>query len=100
MHAFLTTWLTAPPFDRLAAAFLHYGAGEEGARFFMAYDRWIAIMQDQRAREELKNLRAATRDDSPLWQQIRAIGEALQRGLTALLFDTALRPLAPQYAIF
>jgi len=54
MHAFLKTWFTASPFDRLAAAFLHYGAGEEGARFFMAYDRWIAIMQNPSARDELR----------------------------------------------
>jgi len=100
MHGFLTRWLTAPPFDRLAAAFLHYEAVEEGARAFAAYDRWIAIMQDHGAREELQTLRSATRDDSELWQEIRSIGGELQRGLTALLFDTALRPLAPQYAIF
>jgi hypothetical protein len=100
MAGFLTSWLTAPPSDRLAAAFLYYDAVDEGARTFAAYDRWIAIMQTQTARDELKRLRAATRDQSELWQEIRSIGEGLQRGLTALLFDTALRPLAPQYAIF
>jgi len=100
MEGFLTQWLTATPSDRLAAAFLHYEAVEEGTRTFAAYDRWIALMQDGQAREGLKDLRAATRDQSDLWQEIRAIGEALQRGMTALLFDTALRPLAPQYAIF
>jgi len=99
MDGFLTRWLTATPSDRLAAAFLHYEAIEEGARTFAAYDRWIALMQNEQAREELKNLRAATRDESDVWQEIRAIGDALQRGMTALLFDTALRPLAPQYAI-
>jgi hypothetical protein len=97
---FLTTWLTATPADRLAAAFLHYEAIEEGIRTFEAYDRWIAIMQDSAARAELKELRAATRDASPLWQEIRAIGEGMQRGLIALLFDTGLRPLPPQYGIF
>ena len=100
MHAFLTAWLTASPLDRVAAAFVHYGAIDEGVRAFAAYDRWIEIMQDDGARDHLKELRAATRDDSDLWQEIRGIGESLQRGLTALLFDTALRPLAPQYAIF
>lgn len=100
MHSFLTAWLTAPPSDRLAAAFLHYEAVEEGVRMFSAYDRWIAIMQDENARAELMRLRAATREDSELWHEIRSIGQGLQRGLTALLFDTALRPLAPQYAIF
>lgn len=98
--AFLTRWLTAAPSDRVAAAFLHYGALDEGVRTFAAYDRWTAIMQDGEAREELKSLRAATREQSELWQEIRSIGDELQRGLNALLFDTALRRLAPQYAIF
>jgi hypothetical protein len=60
----------------------------------------IAIMQDGAKREELKELRAATRDGSELWQDIRSIGEELQRGLNALLFETPLSRLAPQYAIF
>jgi hypothetical protein len=59
-----------------------------------------AIMQDEHARAELKTLREATRDASELWQGIRAIGEELQRGLNVLLFETALRRLALQYAIF
>ena len=100
MRHFLTRWLTATPSDRLAAAFLHYDAVDEGVRTFAAYDRWIAIMQDRAARDELVALREATRDGSELWQDIRSIGEELQRGLNALLFDTALRSLAPQYAIF
>jgi hypothetical protein len=100
MQRFLTVWLTAPPSDRLAAAFLHYDAVDEGVRTFAAYDRWIGIMQAREKRDELKRLRAATRDESELWQEIRGIGEELQRGLNALLFDTPLRNLAPQYAIF
>jgi predicted nucleotidyltransferase len=100
IREFLTRWLTATPSDRLAAAFLHYDAVDEGVRTFAAYDRWIALMQDRAARQELKTLRAATRDDSELWQEIRTLGEELQRGLNALLFDTPLRGLAPQYAIF
>lgn len=100
MREFLTTWLRATPSDRLAAAFLHYDAVDEGVRTFAAYDRWIAIMQDGSKRNELKDLRAATRDGSDLWQDIRSIGEELQRGLNVLLFETPLSRLAPQYAIF
>jgi hypothetical protein len=100
MRGFLTSWLTATPSDRLAAAFLHYEAIDEGVRTFAAYDRWIAIMQDGTKRKELKELRAATRDGSDLWHDIRTIGEELQRGLNVLLFETPLRRLAPQYAIF
>jgi hypothetical protein len=100
MEGFLTRWLTASPADRLAAAFLQYDAVDEGARTFTAYDRWIALMQDRAKREELKTLTAVTRDGSELWHDIRGIGEELQRGMNALLFDTPLRRLAPQYAIF
>lgn len=100
MQGFLTTWLTAPPTDRLAAAFLHFGAVDEGVRTFAAYDRWMGIMRDDSARRKLRELRAATRDESALWQEVRSIGDELQRGLTALLFDTDLRRLAVQYAIF
>lgn len=100
MPSFLTTWLSAPPKDRIAAAFLHYGAVEEGVRTFEAYDRWLAIMEDEAKRAELKALTVHTRDKSALWNEIRSIGDALQRGLIALLYDTDLRPLAPQYAIF
>ena len=100
MERFLTSWLTAPPADRLAAAFLHYGAIDEGVRAFSAYDRWIGLMQDHDARDELKRLRAATRGGSPLWREVRSIGEELQRGLDALLFGTALRVLSIRYAIF
>jgi hypothetical protein len=100
MHEFLTRWLTASPSDRLATAFLHYDAIDEGVRAFAAYDRWIAIMQDSSARERLRELRSATRDGSSLWQEVRASGDELQRGLNALLFETDLKALAPQYAIF
>ncbi len=100
MAGFLTSWLTATPSDRLAAAFLHYDAVDEGVRTFAAYDRWIAVMQDSAKRAELKELRVATRDGSELWQEIRSIGEELQRGLNVLLFDTPLSRLARQYAIF
>jgi Nucleotidyltransferase domain len=100
MQEFLGSWLTATPSDRLAAAFLHYDAIDEGVRTFAAYDRWIAIMQDRERRKKLKDLPAATRDGSDLWQEIRSIGEELQRGLNVLLFETPLSRLAPQYAIF
>ena len=56
MPTFLAAWLSAPPKDRLAAAFLHYGAVEEGVRTFEAYDQWLAIMEDESKRAELKSL--------------------------------------------
>jgi predicted nucleotidyltransferase len=100
MRRFLTAWLTAPPTDRLAAAFLYLEAVEAGARTLAAYDRWLAIMLDEGARRQLQELRTAGRYESALWHEIRTIGEELQRGLLSLLFDTPLRAVTPHYAIF
>jgi hypothetical protein len=72
----------------------------EGVRALSAYDRWIGLMEDAAARAELASLREATRDDSPLFAQIREIGDELQRGLLALLYETGLSPLTRQYGLF
>jgi len=45
-------------------------------------------------------LTAGTRDLSALWQEIRTIGREFQQGLLALLFETPLRSIAPEYAVF
>lgn len=100
MPRFLTAWFSATPSDRLAAAFLQFDAVEEGARTFAAYDRWLGIMSDLETRAELIRLSANTRNGSPLWQDVRAIGREFQQGLLALLFETPLRSTATEYAVF
>jgi predicted nucleotidyltransferase len=97
---FLTRQFASPPTDRLAAAFLQQGAVAEGVRAILAYDRWIAVLQDRAAREELSHLRAGTREGSSLFREIREIGDELQRGLLALLYETGLSPLTRQYGLF
>lgn len=99
MLAYLDAQLSTPPTDRLAAAFDHYEAIDEGVRCFAAYDRWIEIMRSADAREELADLRLDTRDASPLFAEIRAIGETLEQCLIALLFDTRLSQVARKYAV-
>lgn len=97
---FLRRQLAAPPTDRLAAAFVALGAVDEGARALGAYDRWIELLRSAGARAELAGLREATRDASPLFREIRALGRQLEDGLLALLFETELAPLARRYAVF
>lgn len=99
MLAYLDGQISSPPTDRLAAAFDHYGAIDEGVRFFGAYDRWSEIMGSAEAREELADLRFDKRDTSPLFAEIRAIGETLDQSLIALLFDTRLNQVARKYAV-
>jgi hypothetical protein len=100
MPAFLGRQLASSPVDRLAAAFIQQGAVSEGVRALRAYDRWIGLMGDASMRAELASLREATRDDSELFSQIREIGDELQRGLLALLYETGLSPLTRQYGLF
>jgi hypothetical protein len=100
MQAFLTRQLAAPPTDRLAAAFITQGAVAEGVRALGAYDRWIGLLGDAAARAELAALREADREQSALFGDIREIGDELQRGLLALLYETRLSPLTRWYGLF
>jgi len=81
-------------------AFVAQGAVPEGVRALGAYDRWIGMSADPSVRAALAELREATRDGSPVWAQIRQIGDDLQRGLLALLYETGLSPLTRPYGLF
>jgi hypothetical protein len=100
MPSFLSRQLTAPPTDRLAAAFMREDAVAEGARALRAYDRWIGLLGDASTRAELAALREADRESSPLFAQVREIGDELQRGLLTLLYETRLSPLTRWYGLF
>lgn len=100
MAAFLRQQFAAPATDRLAAAFMQQGAQAEGIRTMAAYDRWIEMLQDKAVREELAGLRQATRDESPLFAEIRDLGREIDGGLLALLFETDLAPLTRRFAVF
>jgi len=97
---FLERWLTAPPLDRIAAAFLWADAEEEGARAVAAYERWMAIQADERARAELKQLTQATRGASDLFREISEIGRDFERALLVLLLESRLGPLGKAYVVF
>jgi hypothetical protein len=100
MAPFLKKWFEAPPLDRLAAGFLWAGVDAEAVRAFHAYDAWMAIQLDTDARNDLKTLRAETRDTSPLFREIREIGYQFERSLLALLLSPRFAPLALPYLAF
>lgn len=100
MREFLVDQLTAPATDRLAYAFLKWGVPDPGARFFAAYDRWIELLNDEEIRAELNEVTPDSADDSAAFREVQRIGGDLDRGLLALLFDTALEPISRQYGIF
>ena len=100
MKTFLLRWLSAPPLDRLSAAFLWAQAEAEGARALDAYDRWLAIQQESQARAELRTLTRTTRHDSDLFREIKTIAEQFERSLLTLLFDSPLRQLSRELLVF
>jgi hypothetical protein len=97
--AFLGRQFSVPAIDRLSAAFLDYGAIDEGARTMLAYDRWIDLISRAEVRRELQELTEETRRSSALFAQIKDIGDDLDRGLIALMFETGLAGVARKYAI-
>jgi predicted nucleotidyltransferase len=97
---FLEQQFAAPPVDRVAWAFLELGMEDEGGRCLSAYDEWVAMLQDDAVRDAIGELRADSRDASPVFQQVRDIGRRLQSGLVALLFNSDLAPASRTFLVF
>jgi hypothetical protein len=101
MPAFLAERLAVPPLDRVAAAFLAYGMADAGARAVRAYERFLEMLDDAATRSELAGLAEADADASPLFAQVRALGDDLQAALLALLFEEPrLERLVRDYLVF
>jgi hypothetical protein len=99
MPAFLRSQFDAVPTDRVARAFLHLGQPDAGLRTTAAYSAWIRLMSDPDRRNALAALDEATRYESPVFAEVRRIGELIDRGLTALLFESSLATVAPRYVV-
>lgn len=97
---FLAQQFAMPPTDRVADAFLRYGAVAEGAAALGAYDAFLALLDDDAARAELRAIdgRAAA-DASPRFREVAAHGAAIDQNLLALLFTTELASVTQRYAI-
>ncbi len=100
MRAFLVDQLKMPPVDRLAVAFIEQDAVDAGVRALSAYDRWIAMLNDEGVRAELTRLARSDVSDSPIYNEGRRLAEELEQGLLALLFETPLASLVREYGIF
>jgi hypothetical protein len=101
MAAFLRSRLRMPPTDRVAQAFLEADTTEAGGRALGAYDEFLGLLNDEAFRNALEALTRQEADRSAEFAEVRRLGEELQQGLLALLFDTALLPpFVREYAIF
>ena len=83
----------------MARAFLQLERADAGARTMAAYSEWIRLVGDPKNREALGALDQASRHDSPVFTEVRRIGSTIDRGLTALLFESGLGEFAARYTV-
>lgn len=100
MRAFLVEILRQPSIDRLAWAFLELDAPDAGVRAVGAYDRFIGLLDNRDAREELERVPRDEASRSDFFVEGKKLGADFQQGLLALLFETPLEPLVREYGIF
>jgi hypothetical protein len=100
IRPFLIERLRQPSIDRLAWAFLELDATDAGIRTIGAYDRFIGILGDPEARDELERMPRGEAADSMVFKEGKKLGADFHQGLLALLFETRLEPLVRQYGIF
>jgi hypothetical protein len=101
MPPFLRDQLQMPPTDRIAAAFIKHGAADPGGRALGAYDDFLGLLDDVEFRAELEAVTRDQAEQSSAFSETARLGKELERGLLALLFETATLPsLVRSYAIF
>lgn len=101
MPAFLAAQFAMPPTDRIAEAFLNHGAVDAGARTLGAYDAVLALFDDPMWRSELDQTTREEARNSEAFREVSRLGDTLQQGLLALLFETETLPeLVREYGIF
>jgi hypothetical protein len=97
---FLAEQFALPPTDRVADAFLHCGDADDGAGALGAYDAFLALLDDDAARAELRALDSrSVAEDSPRFRAVAELGAEIERKLLALLFGPELGPVTQRYAV-
>jgi hypothetical protein len=98
---FLTEQFEATPVDRLASCFLRHDRLDAGFRTLLAYDAFLAMIDDEESRNELEALPYEKRGSSRVFQRAKMLGEDIQGRLLSLMFETPdLYALVREYAIF
>jgi hypothetical protein len=98
---FLEEQFDATPIDRIAACFLRHDRAEAGARTMLAYDAFLAVLEDEKDRAELESLPHNDRESSAVYQEAKGHGYKIREGLLSLMFETPeLYEMVREYAIF
>ncbi len=103
MEEHLRNFTKKTPLEILATFLLELNIKRSTARkLFSAYNAFLAVLDDRKKRDHLKNLRP---DDIPgdvVFSEVREYGHEFQEGLTALFFNDSkkLRDLTIFYGVF
>lgn len=100
IRPFLAEQFAMPPTDRVADAFLRYGAVAAGVDALAAYDAFLSLLDDDETRAELRAIdHRAAADASLRWREVAELGMTIEHGLLKLLFETELGPVTQHYAV-
>jgi predicted nucleotidyltransferase len=101
--AHFEAYLGRPPLEILAEELLRAGAPNDLCRsVFSAYDEFLGILDDERSRNELKEIPREAAHNSPTFQRVRAVSHQFRDALLSWLYspNTPLCELVKQYALF
>ena len=96
-------YLDRPPLEILADELLLGNVQAETCKkLFNSYDRFLAILDDENMRDELKRLPRDLAATSTLFQDVRKLSHEFRDGLLEWLFrrDTAIFALVKDYGLF
>jgi hypothetical protein len=100
MLPFLLEQFAMAPVDRLADAFVDYHALDHGVATLVAYDQFLALLDDQGIRAELNGITGgAAAAASGHFDTVARLGVAIDNGLLGLLFGPALARWTRDFAI-
>jgi len=100
---YLEVELATTPLELLARAALRPGCRRTTAKtLFDSYDAFLGILDNQRQRNELSNLRTDQLESSIVWKNVRHLSHPFQAGLTDLFYgpDEDLKRLMIDYGVF
>jgi predicted nucleotidyltransferase len=102
LENYLIGFSNKTPLHVVAEFIQKFDANDAGKRIFDAYDRFLAILNDQGNRTHLQELEVSNAGSDTLFREAREIGTSFQEGLTQLFFktDAALTEATQRYGVF
>jgi predicted nucleotidyltransferase len=90
------------PLEILARSMNRYGVPEPIAQeFFGAYTEFLELLNQEKVREALKNIRAQDSRTDSTFRQIRKVSGAFEHALNNIFFENELiAPLTKKYGVF